>query len=442
MDNFLDAKPVAVPKSRLSRLSKLGSLAGRVAGNMLVDGGKELAQGKRPVLRELLLTEKNLKQLADKLAKMRGAAMKAGQLLSMDAGNLLPDELAAILDRLRAEAVTMPAVQLHDVLESQWGDDWQDSFSHFSFNPIAAASIGQVHKATTREGLELAVKVQYPGVRESIDSDLDNVFSLLKISGLIPKEVDLTPLVDEARAQLKYEADYLREGEQMQLYAKHLQSFEQRDEILIPEYYPDLSTDQLLCMSFMQGRPLDTLNHASQEERNRVVSLMARLFFAEFLHYRTVQTDPNLANYLYHAEAKQLVLLDFGATRSFEQSFVMDYSAALKAAIAGDRQALLTALETLGFFDEGRARRNIDVVLDIFMLATEPMRFDGEYDFASSAMISEIRQRGMAASMDPDAWHTPPTDVLFLHRKLAGLYLIASKFKTQVNVKQIISQYL
>ena len=261
------------------------------------------------------------------------------------------------------------------------------------------------------------------------------------MSGLIPKDIDITPLVDEARSQLKYEADYLREGQQIKRYAEHLSSFEQRDEILIPEYYADLSTDQILCMTFMQGRPLDTLVHASQEERNRVVDLMMRLFFAEFLRYRTVQTDPNLANYLYNAEAKQLVLLDFGATRSFDPTFVEHYSAALQAAIAGDRTTLLLALETLGFFDKGREVRNADVVVDIFMLATEPMRFEGAYDFGQSKMIAKIRRHGMAASTDPDAWHSPPPDILFLHRKLAGLYLIASKFNTQINVKNIIAKY-
>lgn len=441
MDELFDQKAKAVPTSRVSRLSKLGVLAGKVAGNMLVDGGKELMQGKAPTIRDLLISEKNLTQLADKLATMRGAAMKAGQLLSMDAGSLVPHDMAVLLERLRADAVTMPAVQLLDVLERNWGDEWQDQFQRFSFQPIAAASIGQVHKGLTLDHRELAIKIQYPGVRESIDSDLDNVFGLLRLSGLIPKDLDLTPLVDEARRQLKLEADYRHEGQQLRNYAANMAAFPRREEVMFPEYHEDLSTDEILCMSYMQGQSIEKLAYVSQEERNRVMSLMMELFFAEFLEYRCVQTDPNLANFLYNLESKQLVLLDFGATREFDQSFVESYQAALQAATYEDRIALAEALNDLGFFEHGKEVKNLDVVLDIFILATEPLRYQGDYDFSGSSLAEKIRDKGLSISSDPDAWHSPPPDILFLHRKLAGLYLMATRFNTSINMNRLVSRY-
>ncbi|MGB0733983.1 MAG: ABC1 kinase family protein, partial [Pontibacterium sp.] len=391
----------------------------------------------------LLVSEKNFIELADKLATMRGAAMKAGQLLSMDAGSLVPKELAILLDRLRSEAVVMPSLQLIDVLEKNWGDHWQDTFQQFSFNPIAAASIGQVHRAITKDQRELAIKIQYPGVKESIDSDLDNVFGLLRLSGLIPKEVNLDPLVDEARLQLKREADYQYEAEQLAVYTDNLNSFARRDELALPVVHTDLSTDQILCMSFMKGGSLEALANAPQAERNRVMSLMMVLFFEEFLAHHCVQTDPNLANFLYEEESKKLVLLDFGATRSFDSDFVAAYKSALYAAAQQDREALLSALYILGFFDSssGKVSSNQDIVLDIFILAAEPLRFDGAYDFGRSNIAEVIRDKGMAMRGHRDAWHSPPPDVLFLHRKMGGIYLMAKRFGAQIDVKKLFGLY-
>ena len=437
-----DIKAIAVPKSRLSRLSKLGGLAGRVAGNMLVDGSKEWVMGRKPSMKDLLISEKNLRHLADKLATMRGAAMKAGQLLSMDAGSLVPEELAIILDRLRNDAVIMPSVQLIEVLERNWGEEWADHFQRFSFSPVAAASIGQVHRALSQDHREMAIKIQYPGVKESIDSDLDNVFGLLKMSGLIPKELDITPLVDEARIQLKLEADYLQEGRFIEQYSQNMSQFKRRDELLLPDYHRDLSTEEILCMSFLKGQPLEKLAYASDDERDRVMTLMLELFFAEFLKFHCVQTDPNLANFLYNIDSKQLVLLDFGATRQFSSEFVTDYYAALTAAVNEDRQQLSDALQRLGFFHTETEQSNLEVILDIFILATEPMRYVGKYDFSASDLAQRIRDKGMSISSKPDAWHTPPPDVLFLHRKMAGLYLIATKLKARVDVAQVIKQYM
>lgn len=441
MDEKQKPKEIAVPASRASRLGKLGSLAGRIVGNILLDSSKEIAKGRKPSAKKLLLNEKNVKHLADQLATMRGAAMKAGQMLSMDTGSLLPPELASILDRLRSDAVVMPSLQLIEVLEKNWGDQWQNRFDRFSFEPIAAASIGQVHKANTKDDLELAVKIQYPGVRKSIDSDIDNVFSLLRMSGLIPKDTDLLPLISEARIQLKREADYLAEGQQMRLYAQNLNEFSKRDELLLPEYYESYSTEEILCMSFVTGQSLDTLKYSSQEERDRVISLLMELFFAEFIKFGCVQTDPNMANYLYNLESKQLALLDFGATRTFSASFRKHYLKALIAAKESDRPVLSEALHELGFFGQGSDVKNSEPILDIFILATEPLRTSGTYDFSQSDLASRIKERGMAMSSHSDAWHTPPPDVLFLHRKMAGLYLLASRFKARVKVSSLFEEY-
>ena len=188
----------SVPRGRLSRFGQFGQLAGSVAGGMIAEGARRLAKGERPPLRDMLLTPANVGKIADRLSHLRGAAMKLGQMISMDAGDLLPAELSAIMGRLRDNAHHMPPAQLQQVLAQEWGRDWRMRFARFDLQPIAAASIGQVHRALTRDGRELAIKVQYPGVRESIDADVDNVGTLLRMSGTLPRGLEIRPLLSEA----------------------------------------------------------------------------------------------------------------------------------------------------------------------------------------------------------------------------------------------------
>lgn len=225
---------------------------------MLAEGARQLAQGKRPAFSDLLLTPGNALRVAEQLSQLRGAAMKVGQLLSMDAGNLLPSELSDMLSRLRSDAHPMPMSQLVGVLDENWGKGWEGRFEQFSFTPLAAASIGQVHAARGKDGQRLAIKVQYPGVRESISSDVDNVATLLRMSGLLPHGMDVAPLLQEAKLQLQNEADYLKE-------AMYLQRFHQQladsPDFLVPLGHAEFSTPNILVMSFADGvalRPLNT----------------------------------------------------------------------------------------------------------------------------------------------------------------------------------------
>ncbi|MDO6782943.1 AarF/ABC1/UbiB kinase family protein [Neptunomonas phycophila] len=425
-----------VPSSRFSRLVSLGGLASRLAGNIAVEGSKKVAQGHRPRINELLLTPNNVKKVADKLATMRGAAMKVGQLISMDAGTMLPPELSAVFDRLRSDGEVMPATQLISVLEKNWGADWQSRFTQFSFKPIAAASIGQVHSAVCQDGRHIALKIQYPGVRESMDSDIANVVMLLRISGFIPKSLDIEPLITEAKEQLKAESDYWVEGEHLESVRHKLESYPRRDELITPLYYPDQSSRDILAMSFESGEPLEqSLTNAPQ--RHQIMELIFDLFFTELFDFGLVQTDPNLANYLYQSDTQKLVLLDFGAVRSYTPDFVRDYWSAIEAAVEEDEEQLAAALGKLGFFNTSAAVANKPIILAIFMLAVEPLRCEGMYSFGSSNIALRIHELGMSISKDPDAWHTPPPDVLFLHRKMAGLYLMAARLDTQVDVRSI-----
>ena len=428
----------AVPGSRLARLARLGGLASGVAGSMLAEGVRQFAQGKRPAVADLLLTPANARRVAEQLAQLRGEAMKVGQLLSMDAGDLLPPELSEILARLRSDARPMPMSQLVSVLNANWGKDWDRQFQRFSFTPLAAASIGQVHAAQTTEGRQLAIKVQYPGVRQSIASDVDNVATLLRLSGLLPKSLNIAPLLEEAKQQLHDEADYRKE-------AAHLMHFrgllEKQGEFVVPEVDAGLTTPNILAMSFVDGAAIESLQAAPQGERDRVLGLLFALLFREIFEFRRVQTDPNFANYRYDPATGRLVLLDFGATREFAADRVEAYRRLLGAGMRDDLPALNDAAAEIGYFQADIEDRHRRLVLGIFRQACEPLRHVGPYDFGRSDLALRMRDAGFQLGADRDFWHTPPVDALFLHRKIGGLYLLAAKLKARVDIRALFLQH-
>ena len=279
--------------------------------------------------------------------------MKVGQLISMDAGDMLPPELAEILARLRSEAHHMPWVQLRRVLNAAWGADWRRRFAAFDTHPVAAASIGQVHRARTHDGRDLAIKVQYPGVRASIDSDVDNVATLIRIAGLIPKGVDIAPMLTEAKRQLHEEADYECEGRRLAEFGALLAD---RPEFPRPALCEDFTRKNVLAMDFVEGGPIDDLATALQCERDRVMTLLIGLLFRELFEFKLMQTDPNFANYLYAPATGRIVLLDFGATRAFPEDFVALYRRLLRAGMEGDRAGMNQAARNIGFLAARCAR--------------------------------------------------------------------------------------
>jgi len=428
-----------VPGSRLSRLMRLGSLASGVAGGMLAEGTRQWVQGKRPALSELLLTSGNVHRVVEQLSQLRGAAMKVGQLLSMDAGDLLPREFSDILSRLRCDAHPMPMSQLVAVLNESWGKGWEGRFERFSFTPLAAASIGQVHVAKGKDGQRLAIKVQYPGVRESISSDVDNVATLLRLSGMLPEGMDVGPLLQEAKRQLQDEADYMKETEHLQRFGQLLAD---SPDFLVPRAYAQFSTTNILVMSFVDAVAMESLEHAPQAERDRIIMLLFGLFLREVFEFQCVQTDPNFANYRYQQDSGRIVLLDFGATRFYDRNTTEAYHRLLIAGLHEDRAAITNAALEVGYFRPETLPRHRAVLTELITQACEPLRYQGAYDFATSDLAVRLRDTGWELGADRDFWHTPPADVLFLHRKVGGLYLLAAKLKARVNVRRLFEPYV
>ena len=432
-------KQRAVPTGRLTRIGMLGSLATRVAGSMLTNGAGQIIKGERPAVKDLLLTPKNVSRIADQLANMRGAAMKVGQLISMDAGDILPPALTEILSRLRSDADPMPKDQLNQVMSDAMGEDWSDNFLYFSYAPIAAASIGQVHKAITPDGEMLALKVQYPGVKDSINSDVDNVATLLSMTGLLPKDVDFSPLLEEAKRQLHAEADYIAEADMLTRYHKVIGD---DDRFALPEAYPNFTSETLLAMSFMKSEPIESQLSADQATRDAIGKAMFELFFVETFDHGLIQTDPNFANYRYDPETQQIVLLDFGATRDYPRDFVELYRELLSGVYYEQPERVRQAAIDIGLMSPTLASDLQDFIVDMCFEACEPIRHEGIYDFAQSDLTKRLHDKGMALSNNEAFWHVPPANSVFLHRKLGGTFLLTSNLKARVNMREIAARFV
>jgi predicted unusual protein kinase regulating ubiquinone biosynthesis (AarF/ABC1/UbiB family) len=414
-------------------------MASGVAGGMLAEGTRQLRAGKRPRARDMLLTPGNARRVADQLAQMRGAAMKLGQILSMDTGDLLPRELADILAKLRSDAQAMPPEQLQAAMADAYGDDWESLFYGFDPQPMAAASIGQVHRTVSPDGRDIVLKVQYPGVADSIDSDVDNIAAVLRLSGLLPDGVDITPLLADAKVQLKDEANYLKEAEFLQAFGDVLADDER---FVVPEVLHDLTRRNVLAMTYVAGSPIETIAQVPQEERDRVMTALVELMLTELFELRMVQTDPNFANYQYRKSTGEIVLLDFGATRHFKARFVNNYRKLAAAAVAGDRTRMVEAAEKVGYSMGDEDSEYRELVLELFLLALEPLRFDEEYDFANSDMPGRMSELGQSVTDYKDFWRAPPTDAVYFHRKLGGMFMLASRLGARVNAHRLIQHWL
>jgi predicted unusual protein kinase regulating ubiquinone biosynthesis (AarF/ABC1/UbiB family) len=428
----------AVPATRLSRLAGFGRLAGGIAGNVLGGGARDLLRGQRPDMASLLLTPANARRLADELARLRGAAMKLGQLISMDTGDVLPAELGEILARLRSQADPMPPAQLEAALTAAWGPGWRSRLAQFDDRPIAAASIGQVHRATTADGRNLAIKVQYPGVAASIDADVDNVATLVKLSGLLPAGFDVAPLLAEAKRQLHEEADYAREGAMLARFGELAAGWPQ---VIVPGLAPDLSGPAVLAMDFVGGVAIERLTALPQATRDAVMTLMLRLLMAELFDWRLMQTDPNFANYRYDLNSGRLILLDFGAARVVPDAVSDGYRALLAAGLAGDDERLLAAMAGLGILPAGAPAGMRDTILAMARDGFQPLRLDGAFDFGAGQLAGELKDQSASLLAAREHFTAPPPDILFIQRKIAGMYLLAARLKARVDVAALVRPY-
>ncbi|CAG2226307.1 ABC1 [Mytilus edulis] len=270
------AKERRVPASRIGRLMNYGALTAGLGMGALAEQTRRtlgISQNGGVTAGAILdksnpfLTEANAERIVNTLCRVRGAALKLGQMLSIQDNSLINPEITKIFDRVRQSADFMPTWQMMKVLRRELGNDWQDKLESFDEKPFAAASIGQVHKGVLHDGREVAIKIQYPGVAKSINSDINNLMSVINIYNILPKGLYVENVMEVAKIELAWEVDYVREAECGRKFKNFLKD---NDSFYVPEVIDELSTKEILTTEYVEGLPLDQCVDLDQETRNKV----------------------------------------------------------------------------------------------------------------------------------------------------------------------------
>jgi aarF domain-containing kinase len=444
----------AVPSTRMGRALGFAGLGLGLVWGTAVEGISRVVASTASS-DPIVLNDKNSDRLAQSLRRMRGAALKMGQMLSIQDESLLPGPLTRALAQVRQNAEAMPTHQLIQQLEHNFGTDWRSKFVSFDMNPVAAASIGQVHRATIidkrRQNKSIytntnaspvqhvVVKVQYPGVAQSIESDLRNLSMLVQFSGLAPPGLFIENVIRVGRNELKVECDYLREKHnQLRLRSLvHADPVLQRHRFVVPDVMDELTTDQILTTEYVPGGTIDKAIDMDQTERNRIGRTILYLTMKELFEWRFMQTDPNWGNFLYDVNTKTVGLIDFGATREYSKSFVDGYLRIVWASANRDETTLMEISRAMGFLtgDENaemiRAHQlSAYTVGEPFFASREPFDFRGSN---ISARMGEHTSVFLRHRLTP-----PPEEVYTLHRKLAGAYMLCIKLGAIVQCRDML----
>lgn len=429
-----------VPTGRIERLARIGLMTTQFAIGGVGEGLRRLT-GNATTDANVFLNPRSAERLAKQLSRMRGAAMKWGQMISIMDDSVIPREFSEALSILRSSADNMPESQVRKRLLSEYGKGWEARFLDFDFEPIAAASIGQVHMATAKDGRKLALKIQYPGVSESIDSDVDNLTIALSAARILPGELDLTPIAEEFKRQFRQEADYLQEADFLDRYRQLLDG---DDRFAVPGVCRELTTARVLAMDRLLGLPLEDVAGAeySQAARDEIGARLIELMMREIFEFRFVQTDPNFSNYLLLPDSETIGLLDLGSSREIPEPLVNYYAQLIRAMRNKDRDAIRVQCLEMGFVHDDDPDEGVQILIDLLLTIYEPLTCEGVYAFGESDYMRRAQELGMEMAFRHGFLRSPPPETIFLQRKIDGTLMLCSRIRARVDVAKITDEVL
>ncbi|KAL8734894.1 MAG: hypothetical protein Q9166_001246 [cf. Caloplaca sp. 2 TL-2023] len=425
-----------VPSSRFGRLWQYGGLATSMAFGAVGESFRRATGTNQSSAGSLVLSAGNMERLVAKLSKMRGAALKLGQMMSFQDSKMLPAPIHEVLQRVQDSADYMPASQRNQVLAGDLGSDWRNLFSSFDEKPIAAASIGQVHSATMKSnGTRVAVKVQYPGVADSIDSDLNNLSILLTASRLLPKGLYLDKTIANARTELAWECDYIREAKCGRRFRKLLQ--DEQSTFVVPSIIDEASGPHVLTAEMMDGIGVTKAKNFTQEQKDWIGTQILRLCLREITEFKFMQTDPNWTNFLFNSNTSKLELLDFGASRDYPDKFINPYIEILQAASRNDRDMIHDRSMNLGYLTGHESQAMVNAHVSSVLTLAEPFNNSSPevYDFRDQTITDRVRK--LIPLMVRERLAPPPEETYSLHRKLSGAFLLCARLGSRVRCKEL-----
>ncbi|KAL8673851.1 MAG: hypothetical protein Q9168_001763 [Polycauliona sp. 1 TL-2023] len=428
-----------VPSSRFGRLWQYGGLATSMAFGAVGESFRRATGSTQENAGSLMLSAGNMERLVAKLSKMRGAALKLGQMMSFQDSKMLPAPIHQVLQRVQDSADYMPASQRNQVLADDLGSNWRDLFSSFDEKPIAAASIGQVHSATMKaSGIRVAVKVQYPGVANSIDSDLNNLSILLTASRLLPKGLYLDKTIANARTELGWECDYIREAECGRRFKKLLQ--DEQSTFTVPSVIDEASGAHVLTAEMMDGVGVTKARDLTQEQKDWIGTQILRLCLREITEFKFMQTDPNWTNFLFNSNTSKLELLDFGASRDYPDKFIIPYMQILQAASRNDREGICDGSIQLGYLTGHESTAMINAHVSSVLTLAEPFSESSPetYDFRDQTITDRVRK--LIPVMVRERLAPPPEETYSLHRKLSGAFLLCARLGSRVRCRELFAK--
>lgn len=429
-------RPASVPAASLAtgrakRVLKVGTLTTSVGGSYLWQALKRPFQSQAQTERDLLDTHvRNAVRIVERSTELKGAFMKLAQMLSMR-NDLLPPEALEVLSTVQSSVPPMDAAAIRKQVTRELGAKPEKLFAEFSPEAFAAASLGQVHRARLPTGEAVVVKIQYPGVEETVGQDLKNVRALLATMAKIGRDVmkqkiDVSEVMRELEDRLREELDYVGEAANLTRFRR---LFADDDEVEIPEPFPSFSSRRVLTMRALDGYPLNDIlaPGVDQELKDWVATKYFRVLWRQIFEFGVLHTDPHPGNYLV-THHPHLCILDFGSVREFEEPIRQAYLDLAKGVLADDAAALGDAVVRLGFLDP---EDDPEPMLRIVRLVFEPVLVDADYDPRSYKAVDramEVAQIGLEHRIFKSPGHR-----VFLMRALVGLESYVQQLGTVTN---------
>jgi predicted unusual protein kinase regulating ubiquinone biosynthesis (AarF/ABC1/UbiB family) len=423
--------------TRLARNAQLARVGARAGGNLAVHRAQRVfASTERRQELDRRYELKTAEQIADALGNMKGALMKLGQMASyLDQG--LPEPAREALAQLQQNAPPMSAELASGVIRDELGAAPDEVFAEWDPDPIASASIGQVHRAITRDGRAVAVKVQYPGIDQAIRADLDNVDFLFNLMGMLFPGMDPGPIVAELRERLLEEIDYGLEAANQRLFADYYRG---HPHIHVPDVVDELSTARVLTTELVEGSRFDEVRAWSAEERNLAAETIYRFVFGSIYRLGVFNGDPHPGNYLFNPGGR-VTFLDYGLVKHFEEEIAIFEDLIDTMVLDHDPPAFRRILEDVGLLAAGLDVTD-DQVIDYFSHFYELVMAEGEVlitpEYASESVRRYFDLSGPHAEIMKSA-NLPPGFVI-IQRINLGLNALFAELGASADWRRLAEQ--